>query len=170
MSALAMFLKVLLIFSFGVDLAFGGHSSDQSPILIDPPSYDMESILFKEGRPKVGDEINSSLTDAEKGTRSLEAAIIYLSDNRYLRVQIKGFSDKMECQGVECDALAGRRALLVFKWLESRGVPLAQLCGYSGFGKAEPLDFSATEKQKQNNRRVVLQASREICNRQSPVR
>lgn len=152
----------LLFFCVAATASCGSHHGD-GPILIDPPSYDMERILFKEGLPKPEDTIESSLTDITAGTRSLRAAIVYLSDNSYLRVQVNGFSDKAECRGATCDALSSRRALLIYDWLKSNGVSERQLCGYAGLGTTEPVDFSDTETQRQNNRRVEFKASRMSC-------
>jgi hypothetical protein len=126
------------------------------PILIDPAEFDMGKILFQAKRPILGENIERAVRNLTIDMSSLKEASNFLKEHPGLRIEIIGFSDEAECAEPECKKLSERRALLVYKWLQLAGIPSSQLQGYEGLGKTQPIDFSETEVQRQNNRRVIF--------------
>lgn len=139
-----------------------GHGSaaertgDMGAMNIDPPSYIMDGVHFKAGRPAPRESLLTALADPEIGMAALQTAARYLADTKDLRIVVSGYADKSECASNDCDALAQRRAAFVYDWLKFHDVAPRQLVRHEGRGISEPVDFSDTEAQRQNNRRVEL--------------
>jgi len=142
---------MVIVGSIAVACKSPAHGQENRPILVDPADYDLGRVLFKEKQPTSAEE---ALQDASVNASSLDEVVKFLTHHAELRIEVLGFADEKECDGAECKNLAERRALAVFKWLQSHGVPSNQLKGHEGFGKTQPVDLSDTEAQRQNNRRA----------------
>lgn len=159
-----MKMVIIGIISLGVTSCCGltvapsnvGDNINVDSIDIDPPGYYMDGLLFKEGRPSEGGDLDSAMSDSIAGRKALMSAVDFLKGNRSVRIEVRGYADSKECEPEACIELTKRRAILVRDWLSARGVSPIQLLMPKWFGSSNPIDFSHSEKQRNNNRRVEL--------------
>jgi iron complex outermembrane recepter protein len=107
-------------------------------------------------------DTESSAVSAEDGNRIDQAIAQYktLPDDveAQTRIVIEGHTDNTGSEAYN-QALSERRANAVKAWVVSQGVNPAQIT-VVGKGESEPSDDNSTKEGRQNNRRVVIRASR----------
>jgi iron complex outermembrane recepter protein len=107
-------------------------------------------------------DTESSAVSAEDGNRIDQAIAQYktLPDDveAQTRIVIEGHTDNTGSEAYNQD-LSERRANAVKAWVVSQGVNPAQIT-VVGKGESEPSDDNSTKEGRQNNRRVVIRASR----------
>lgn len=82
----------------------------------------------------------------------LNALIQFLKDNNNIKIKIIGHTDDI---GTESDnqILSEKRAAVVINYLKQQGIAVERLIS-EGKGETSPIDDNATEKGRQNNRRI----------------
>ncbi len=107
-------------------------------------------------------DTESSAVSAEDGSRIDQALAQYksLPDDieAQTRIEIVGHTDNTGSEAYN-QALSERRANAVKAWVVSQGVNPAQITTI-GKGESEPADDNSTAAGRQNNRRVVIRATR----------
>jgi iron complex outermembrane receptor protein len=107
-------------------------------------------------------DTESSAVSAEDGARIDQAIAQYksLPDDveAQTRIEIVGHTDNTGSDAYN-QALSERRAEAVKAWVVAQGVDPA-LITTSGKGESEPADDNSTKEGRQNNRRVVIRATR----------
>ena len=107
-------------------------------------------------------DTESSAVSAEDGSRIDQALAQYksLPDDieAQTRIEIVGHTDNTGSEAYN-QALSERRANAVKAWVVSQGVNPAQIT-VIGKGESEPADDNSTKEGRQNNRRVVIRATR----------
>lgn len=135
------------------------HVRAQEPMIVDPPLYDLDRVLFRSDHPGVGESLSNAVTKPDIEMWSLQETANFLMERPYLDVEIFGHADVKECDKVNCQELSSRRAVMVHDWLINHGVPSMQLKSHEGLGASQPMDKSETEQQRQNNRRVDFEVT-----------
>ena len=107
-------------------------------------------------------DTESSAVSAEDGSRIDQAIAQYksLPDDieAQTRIEIEGHTDNTGSEAYN-QALSERRANAVKAWVVAQGVNPAQITTV-GKGESEPSDDNSTKEGRQNNRRVVIRATR----------
>ena len=107
-------------------------------------------------------DTESSAVSAEDGSRIDQAIAQFksLPDDveAQTRIEIVGHTDNTGSDAYN-QALSERRAEAVKAWVVAQGVNPA-LITTSGKGESEPADDNSTKEGRQNNRRVVIRATR----------
>jgi len=107
-------------------------------------------------------DTESSAVSSEDGSRIDQALAQYksLPDDieAQTRIEIVGHTDNTGSEAYN-QALSERRANAVKAWVVSQGVNPAQITTV-GKGESEPVDDNSTKEGRQNNRRVVIRATR----------
>jgi OmpA-OmpF porin, OOP family len=122
-------------------------------------SFDIEfkRVEFPVGTPnrlQAGVAAESLLDEEELGVLwELRAALV---ERHFLGATVTGYADAHECSDGECRELSLRRAALVLDWLQTHGVPSAQLRGPASESTDFPLNPGDTAEDRARNRRVQL--------------
>ena len=107
-------------------------------------------------------DTESSAVSAEDGSRIDQAIAQFktLPDDieAQTRIVIEGHTDNTGTEAYN-QALSERRANAVKAWIVAQGVNPAQITTV-GKGESEPSDDNSTKEGRQNNRRVVIRATR----------
>lgn len=119
-----------------------------------------ENIRFKSGEPYTGELLEDALVlprfgEEEKLKRDLKIVTFFLGRTD-ARVEVIAGTDDRECGGRACYELASRRALLVYKWLVSEGVPKERMALPVSCGSASPIENNDDEESRSRNRRAEI--------------
>lgn len=114
------------------------------------------AITFKEGRPREGDGLLESVSDARFTEHALSRDLEIISRFPQLTFQVSGTTDNKECAPEACHDLSVSRARLVNNWLLSHGIQSSALKQPIGRGDQAPLTDNASEDARSANRRAVI--------------
>jgi hypothetical protein len=125
----------------------------------DLPIY--AQIHFKSGRPRIFDTLNLSAGTGAPYFSDLDLFLVLILHAPRERIAVTGYTDKLECPPADCVRLSQRRANMIYKLLLAKGVPRNRLSDPAGYGNLKPISSGETEEDRQRERRVDIDISKE---------
>ncbi len=101
-------------------------------------SIDLYGAFFKAGHPSKGESIEASVT-SETDIANLKRSIEVLARFPTMQFEVTGHTDQYECSGLECQDLALRRALLVYRFLLDAGVDPRRVISLTEYASTRPI-------------------------------
>lgn len=101
-------------------------------------SIDLGGASFKSGRPVKGESLKSAVSD-EFDIDRLKQSVEILRQHPILQFEVIGHTDPHECSGKECNELALRRAVLVYRYLLDAGVDARRVISLSEYASERPI-------------------------------
>ena len=107
-------------------------------------TVDLRGALFKAGHPVKGESLKASVADSETLV-GLKRTLETLKRFPELQFEVSGHCDHYECSGAECNELALRRALLVYRFLLDGGIDPRRLTSLTEYGSSRHIAGTRSE-------------------------
>ncbi len=118
------------------------------PHLAIADGFDLRGVTFKPGHPTQGEPLAAAVVDRDELV-GLERSAAAFRKYPNLVVEVAGHVDQYECQGLsECERLALRRAVYVFRHLLDLGVSAKQIIALREFGSTRPIAANSSEAER----------------------
>jgi len=120
-----------------------------------PATIDIELEKVETGKSYELHDIFYATNSAELSRNSLfilREFVGFLEDNPEIRVDIQGHTDDIGEEGFNLE-LSRRRAMAVYEYLVSQGIPDSRL-SWQGFGETRPVSDNSTDEGRARNRRT----------------
>lgn len=152
-------LLVAFVFLLGVGCAATGTTSRDPRAGYFAEPEDFFGVNFKPGLPLAESSLIDSLADARSRSALHHDLDIISSFAPDVPLRVEGYADSQECSGLDCVALAQRRAQAMHNWLLAQGVAASRLSPAHGYGAARPIADNSTENGRASNRRAYISYS-----------
>ncbi|WP_206409541.1 OmpA family protein [Lysobacter enzymogenes] len=127
---------------------------------------EFRGIYFKENSPQGEEAIHSALSTTLGDSRLALAHDLELIKkfNKDEKFRVVGFTDNVECQASDCNALSLRRAKAFQDWLIGKGISATRFYPPRGYGSARPIGNNLTEVGRATNRRAHISYGSDLDN------